>query len=131
MSNRIVSIFKNVKDSNNPFNKSVYYALDRIKNGKSKVQVEQLRQMSDEDYNANKSVLPVVCFNGKFRTRSAKNLINHSGLIILDFDKFDSQQDAKDFKDSICDDEFVFACWISPSGKGVKVLVKIRSEEHT
>src|SRR5690554_4597742 len=130
MINRIVSIFKNVKDSNNPFNKSVYYALDRIKNGKSRVQVEQLRQMSDEDYNANKSVLPVVCFNGKFRTRSAKNLIKHSGLIILDFDKFNTPQDAKDFKDSICDNEFVFACWISPSGKGVKVLVKIPADKN-
>lgn len=130
MNNRIVSIFKNVKDSNNPFNKSVFYALDRIKNGKSKVQVEQLRQMSDADYNANKSVLPVVCFNGKFRTRSAKNLIKHSGLVILDFDKFDTTKDAKDFKDSICDDEFVFACWISPSAKGVKVLVKIPADNN-
>lgn len=126
--NRIVSIFKEIRDVNNPFNKSVYYALDRIKQGKSKELVEQLRLMSTDDYNKNKSRLPVTCFNGKFRTRSAKNLIEHSGLIILDFDKFESTQDAKDFKDSICDNEFVFSCWISPSGKGVKVLVKIPAE---
>ena len=81
--------------------------------------------MSDEDYNKNKSKLPVVCFNGKFRTRSIAGLIEHSGLIVLDFDKFDTQKDAEDFKESVRDNEFVFSAWISPSGKGIKVLVKI------
>jgi hypothetical protein len=122
---KYVSIFKSIKDPNSPFTKNVFFALDRIKNGNSKDYVLQLRQMSDEDYNKNKSKLPVVCFNGKFRTRSIAGLIEHSGLIVLDFDKFDTQKDAEDFKESVRDNEFVFSAWISPSGKGIKVLVKI------
>jgi len=123
--NRIVSLFKTITDVNNPYNKSVMYALERIRTGKSKDFVEQLRLMNKEDYEKNKSKLPITCFNGKFRVRNASALIEHSGLIILDFDKFETNQDALNFKDSICDNEFVFACWISPSAKGVKALVKI------
>lgn len=125
MIQKTVSIYKSVQDVNNAFNKSVFYALDRIKNGKSKELVEQLRQLPDEDYNKKKSILPGVCFNGKFKQRSISGLIEHSGLIILDFDKFKTTEDAIVFRDSISSDEFIFACWLSPSGKGIKALVKI------
>lgn len=118
-----VSIFKNIKDVTNPYNKNVYYALERIKSGKSKELVERIR--AGEDL---KRELPYVCFSGTFEHRSAKGLKNHSGLICLDFDKFNSFQDVIDFKNSICDDSFIFSCWISPSGNGLKVLVKIPAE---
>jgi len=129
MTNPIVSIFKKVNEPNSPFQKNVLYCLDRIRSGKSKDLVEQLRKMSDEDYAKNKSKLPGCCFNGKFSNRAASGLIEHSGLIILDFDKFDTKEDARNFKDSIMSDEFVFSTWISPSEKGVKVLVKIPAVE--
>lgn len=126
--NPIISIFKKVTDTTNPYQKSVIYALDRIKNGNSKDTIEQLRAMSTEDYNKNKSKLPGVCFNGKFKTRSEANLILHSGLMILDFDKFESLEETIIFKESICDDKYIFSAWISPSGKGIKALVKIPPE---
>jgi len=121
----IISIFKKITDVNNPFNKDVSYALKRIQEGKSKDFVEQLRLMSPEDYSKNKSKLPVVCFNGKFKSRSITGLIEHSGLIILDFDKFKTKEDAIEFKDSILSDEYIYSVWISPSALGVKILVKI------
>lgn len=121
----IVSIFKSVKDPNTPFNKSIQYALERIQKGNSKVMVEQLRQMSESDYNKNKAKLPGVCFNGKFKNRSASGLIEHSGIIVLDFDKLNSREDAENLRDSISDDNYVMAAWISPSAKGIKVLVKV------
>jgi len=121
----IISIFKKITDVNNPFNKDVSYALKRIQEGKSKDFVEQLRLMNPEDYSKNKSKLPVVCFNGKFKSRSITGLIEHSGLIILDFDKFKTKEDAIEFKDSILSDEYIYSVWISPSALGVKILVKI------
>lgn len=131
--NPIISIFKNVSDINNPHQKSLMYALDRIKNGSSKNMIEQLRAMSKEDYDKNKTKLPGVCFNGKFKTRSAKNIIQHSGLIILDFDKFETIEETVIFKESICDIDFILSAWISPSGKGIKALVKIppEAENHS
>jgi hypothetical protein len=128
---KIVSIFKSIKDPNSPFNKSVETCLKRIKEGNSKDLVEQLRLMSPEDYSKNKSKLPVVCFNGKFRARSITGLELHSGLCILDFDKFQTRQDAIDFKDSISSDEYIYSVWISPSALGVKTLVKIPGDPKT
>lgn len=120
-----VSFFKSVKDANTPYQKSLDYALKRIKDGNSKEFVEQLRLMNEEDYNRNKGMLPGVCFSGKFRQRSAAGLIEHSGFIVLDFDKFKSKEDAIIFKDSICSDEYVYSAWLSPSAKGIKLLVKV------
>lgn len=124
-----VTIFKNVKDVTNGHHKDIAYCLDRIKNGASKVMVEYLRSLSHDEYQKEKGKLPSICFNGTFSRRADDGIIKKSGLIILDFDKFDSEEDAMIFKDSICSNEYVFACWISPSAKGVKVLVKIPSNE--
>lgn len=128
----LVSIFKTVMDSSNPFNKDVYYALDRIKSGKSKALNEQIRSKSTKDeQNKLKKGLPGVCFNGTFFNRSIKGLDKRSGLIILDFDGLPSLEDTIKFKEEICKDEFIFSCWISPSARGVKVLVKVPTEgEH-
>ncbi len=124
----IVSIFKSVKDPNTPFNKDVLIALERIKSGNSKDKIDQLRVMSDEDYAKNKSKLPGVCFNGKFKTRSASGLVQHSGLITLDFDKLKDMKAAIALRDKMSKDKYTFASWISPSGKGIKVLVRIPAE---
>ena len=122
----LVSIFKTVMDSSNPFNKDVYYALDRIKSGKSKALNEQIRLAESKDeQNKLKKGLPGVCFNGTFKQRSIRGIDKRSGLIILDFDGLATFEDTIKFKEEICKDEFVFSSWISPSGKGIKILVKI------
>jgi hypothetical protein len=123
-----VTIYKKATDVSNGFTKDVLFCLERIKQGKSKETIEWLRTLSKVDYDKNKSKLPGVCFNGVFEYRSIAGIKEHSGLCILDFDKFQTYQDTIDFKNSICDDEFIYSAWISPSGKGIKALVKIPSE---
>ena len=119
-----VSIFKNVFSSSQPFQKSIEYCLDRIRNDRNKAIVDKVRQGDKKA----KEQLPGVCFNGTFSNRSAAGLIQRSGLIVLDFDKFETEEEAAMFKDSILDDEYIFAAWISPSYKGEKVLVQIETE---
>lgn len=120
----LVSIFKSVFETNTPYHKDILYVLDRIKKGNSKDKVKSIREGT-----GNKKTLPGVCFNGTFKKRDAASIIDYSGLIILDFDKFNSQNDAVEFKNNLREDSYVFSCWISPSGKGVKVLVKISSND--
>jgi hypothetical protein len=126
-----VTIYKRASDTSNGFIRNIDFCLLRIKDGKSKDVVEWLRTLSNEDYQKNKSKLPGVCFNGVFDYRSIAGLKEHSGFIILDFDKFETKQEAVDFRDSISSDEFVYSCWLSPSGKGVKVLVKIPKDAES
>jgi len=123
-----VTIYKKATDVSNGFTKDVLFCLERIKQGKSKEMVEWLRTLQKIEYDKNKSKLPGVCFNGVFEYRSLAGIKEHSGLCILDFDKFTTSQDAIDFRNSISDDEYIFSSWISPSGKGVKALVKIPAE---
>lgn len=123
-----VTIYKKATDVSNGFTKDVLFCLERIKQGKSRETVEWLRTLEKTDYDKNKNKLPGVCFNGVFEYRSLAGIKQHSGLIILDFDKFETPQDAIDFKNSISDDVYIFSSWISPSGKGVKALVKIPAE---
>lgn len=121
-----VSVFKSVKDIGNPFDKDVFYVLDRIKIGRSKDIVDKIR-LGDTSL---KIKLPGVCFNGTFKKRAVDGICAKSGFIILDFDKFDTIEETEKFKNKISKDKFTFACWISPSGLGVKVLFKIPIDDR-
>lgn len=123
-----VTIYKKGDDVSNGFVRSAKYCLDRIKNGKSKEKVLWLRTLDSSEYSKHKMSLPAVCFNGEFKYRSLAGIVKHSGLIILDFDKFKTDKEVLEFKDSICDDKYVYAAWVSPSGLGLKVLVKIPAD---
>jgi len=120
-----ITIFKTISETGTPFIKSVEYALDRIKNGKSKELVQKFRETKETIY---KNSLVSVCFSGTFNYRNEKGCTEHSGLVVLDFDKVGNEQETIDFKNELKKDEFIFACWISPSGIGVKALVKVPAE---
>ena len=70
--------------------------------------------------------LPVVMYSGKFDGRKDEDLKEHSNIIVLDFDHIDVAQSKK----ALATDDYVFACWISPSGDGLKALIKIASADQ-
>ena len=110
----MITIFKNIY-SKEPKYVSVEYCLDRIKNGRSKFAVEEIRNTLDKDKADNlKKNLPSVCFSGKFgANRQDVDLIAHSGFIVLDFDNV---YELRDRQTEIISQPFVYACWVSPSG---------------
>ena len=119
----MITIFKNIY-SKEPKYVTVEQCLERIKNGKSKAAVEEIRNTLDKDKADNlKKNLPSVCFSGKFGpNRQDVDLIKHSGYIVLDFDNV---FELRDKQTEIISQPFVYACWVSPSGKGLKALIKI------
>jgi hypothetical protein len=118
-----VTIFKNIF-SKEPHFITVDKALDRIKLGASKGLVLDIRLALDkEKANKLKLNLPSICFSGKFGAdRKDEQLVQHSGFIVLDFDDI---SDLRDKQTEIIQKDFVYACWVSPSGNGLKALVKI------
>lgn len=71
-----------------------------------------------------KTTLPVVYFCGEFKDNPVKkNFVNHSGLLILDFDDTDTVKLKEQFKKR----PFTYSCFDSPSGnnKSLKVLLRI------
>jgi hypothetical protein len=118
-----VTIFKNIF-SKEPHFINVDKALERIKLGASKALVLDIRLALDkEKANKLKLNLPSICFSGKFGAdRKDEQLVAHSGFIVLDFDDI---SDLRDKQTEIIQKDFVYACWVSPSGNGLKALVKI------
>ena len=126
MEEEIVTIFKNIKQTDQPFHLAVSKILERIKIGKSSELIKKIRTESDkEEINTLKQQLPSICFSGIFKKRNDDSLLTHSGLICLDFDKYDTQKNLLSQKEILTKDKYVYSVFISPSGKGLKALVKI------
>jgi hypothetical protein len=118
-----VSFFKTIKNTSPQYSKDVGILLDRIREGKSQKIITQLRVEPDpEKIKEIKMLLPVVCFNGEFTKRANKFIKKPSGLMVLDFDNLDNPVE---YKSKLSKDPRIFSCWISPSGKGVKALLRI------
>ena len=117
-----VTIFKNVFEKTDPHYITIQQALERIQNGRSSTLVSDVREGNKEK----KLELPVVCFSGEFTSRADNDLFEHSGFIILDFDHVDVDST----KRALGTDDFIYSCWTSPSGNGVKALVQITNPER-
>lgn len=118
----MVTIYENIY-SNNPHYISVDAALARIKSGKSKHRIDEIRACLDKDKaDAIKRQLPSVCFSGKFKNRKDEELTEHSGFLVMDFDEV-GEIDV--LMAELANKPFVYACWLSPRGNGVKALVRL------
>jgi len=128
---RTVTIFKNIAETQEPFYRPVEFILHRIKEGSSSDLVKKIRKETDKDKrNALKKSLPSICFSGKFSKRSDVALIESSGLITLDFDGYTKKKDLITDKAKFCKNKYVYSCFISPSGAGLKVLVRIPQDPN-
>ena len=117
-----VTIFKDVKSTKAPHHIQLATALSRIQRGKSKDLIHEIREGNKEK----KLELPVVCFSGEFSSRADEALFEHSGYIVLDFDHVDVEAT----KTALATDDYIYACWVSPSGDGIKALVRITNPER-
>lgn len=104
---------------------SIYKALEDIKNGVYKEQTLKARHYINDKakYDSEKKKLPLIGWSGTFTTRGNENLIDFSGFASLDYDKVYNGFD--ELISKVNQDKYTFASFITPSGIGLKVLVKI------
>ena len=130
-----ITVYRSLFDSKGvAFYLTIDKALERIKKGKSKLLVEEIRKETNkEKRNQLKKKCICVLFNGEFSAWNDNSLINHSGFCILDFDNFESEKELKEQKQILSKDKYTYSVFVSPSGNGLKCLVKIpqcTKEEH-
>ena len=124
-----ITIFKNIRETETPFYRPIDTILERIKDGSSKELVKLIRKEKDKlERNTIKKELPAICFSGTFNKRNDASIVEHSGIICLDFDGYTKQKDLLQDKESISKDRHTYSVFISPSGNGLKVLVKIPTD---
>jgi len=121
-----ITIFQNIKDTSQPFFVDVGVVLKRIQEGKTKELVKKIRLEKDKSKrNILKQSLPAICFSGQFTKRNDNSLNIHSGLICLDFDGYKSNRELLQEKERLSKSKYVYSVFISPSGEGLKALVRI------
>ena len=121
-----ITIFKDIKSTSQPFYVDVSIILTRIQEGKSKDLVKKIRLEKDKSKrNLIKQSLPAICFSGEFTKRNDNSLNQHSGLICLDFDGYSSNKELLQEKERLCKSKYAYSVFVSPSGEGLKALVKI------
>ena len=124
-----VSIFRNFNQVVENLDISVI--LEQIRSGKYKSRIlalrEMLRQGKTDEYNDAKRSLPAFTPSGLFEGgRKLEFLKEYSGLIILDIDKL-TQDQLIATRSRVEEIPNTHACFISPSGNGLKILVKVFS----
>ena len=124
-----VSIFRNFNQVVE--NLDITTILEQIRSGKYKSRIlalrEMLRQGKIDEYNDAKRSLPAFTPSGLFEGgRKMEYLKEYSGLIILDIDKL-TQEQLCAARSRVEEIPYTHACFISPSGNGLKILVKVFS----
>ena len=107
--------------------------LEQIKKGDWKTQIEEIQyHISNGDVdkaNSLKRKLPAFTISATFKERRKKDDIDsYTGLLHLDYDKL---VNAQEVKDQVMEMPFTYAAFISPSGNGVKVIVKSDNDLST
>ena len=101
--------------------------LEQIKTGRWKKQIDEIRYHINngdtEQVNALKKRLPAFTISATFkqRGRTKVDVDTYTNLLHLDYDYIDNVQE---LKAKVVDMPYTYAAFISPSGKGLKVLVK-------
>jgi hypothetical protein len=85
--------------------------------------------ISKDKYNLiKKENIPCVTLSGTFNYRASTGLISHSGLMQVDIDKVEEYQATFS---KLCHDDYIYVCFRSPGGKGIKAIVKINPSPET
>lgn len=115
-------------------NRPLLEILEDIKKGEWKTQIEALRNIPRTDekaYSDAKTKLPafMISMSSKGGLK-ASDIQTHSGFLQIDIDKIGATE-ASGLRDAMATDEHVVAAWISPSGDGLKAIIRIPKNAKT
>ncbi|TSA28391.1 MAG: virulence-associated E family protein [Bacteroidetes bacterium] len=124
-----VSLFKNFNRVEQ--NLELGVILDQIRGGKYKAKVLVLRELVRhgklDEYNDQKRSLPGFTPSGLFEGgRKLQHLKEYSGVLVLDLDDL-TQDQLVSIRSRVEEIHFTYACFISPGGQGLKILVRVFS----
>ncbi len=129
-----VSMFKSLADPT-PTSITFDEFLDAVRDGDAKSAITRIRAEPDEEkQKVLKRLLPCVTLSGVFSGgHRQEHLVEHSGLICIDFDvdrNPDINGHAEDLRDHLVKDEFVRAAFVSARGNGVAAVCRIEDQRH-
>ena len=129
-----ISTYRHIEETENTVI-DLNIILKHIKNGRWQTQITEIRDCINGGENEKASILkkglPAFTLSGTFNERRKKEYIDtYSSILHLDYDKV---EDVASLKEIIIRIPFTYSAFISPSGKGLKVIIMTNSEleSHT
>ena len=120
-----ITVFENFQ--NRKGNYELVKVLNAIKDGKFSKEITQLRVAdSEKEKERVKNALPAFTPSVVLNTgRKFTDGDTYSGIIHLDYDKLDDVPGALKKIKAL---DYTYSCFISPSGNGIKVFVRVNNE---
>jgi hypothetical protein len=123
-----VAYFANLK-SRKAQNRSISSILVEIQNGTHAKRIAAMRQAQGENRDNLKRQLPCFMASGTSTgSHKAADFLDHSGLLQVDVDDVGEER-AAELRDELGHDPHIFAAFVSPSGSGVKALIRIPADK--
>jgi hypothetical protein len=87
---------------------------------------DRLRRMrkGSPEHTTMKKQIPCFIPQGVFAKRGKAHIKTPAELMVIDIDNLQSMAEAEAYRDGLRDDPHVYAAFVSPSGNGVKILVR-------
>lgn len=109
--------------------------LELIKNGDWQDEINNVRSKvaanaSEKEIGEVKNTLNYFTASGTFTTRNDAGLIQHSGLLALDFDKLAEYTTIEDAWKAITSDKYTHHAFLSCTGRGICAIVHIDPSKH-
>ena len=120
--------FKSLRNTKPEVVVSLTEVLAEIASDKYKSQIEEIRKAEFPSKSPLKDKLPVFTPTGIFNYRSLAGLEEYNGLMCLDIDHV---EDPNSLKEQCKNLNYVYAAFITPSGKGLKVMIKSPATAET
>lgn len=117
-----ITLFPTIREINNPRPSLLLEVLENIKSRSNPYQqiIKDINNAPKDEANNLKLALPPICFSGTFDRREDSGLTQYSQLVCIDVDDV---RDLNTFRKEMKDVPFVYSCFVSPSGKGLKILI--------
>ncbi len=107
--------------------------LEGVRKGKWEDEVNEVRVISDKkERDELKETLPSVTISGEFEQRYDANIKHHTGFIGIDIDDkgIPDGMSLDEVKSLVCCSKYVYACFLSASGRGLCVVMKVNPVKH-
>jgi len=113
--------FSSIKNTKPMGTEDLLIVLNEIASDKYKLQIDEIRKAENPSKSPLKDKLPLFTPTGIFTHRSMAGLESYNGIICLDIDNVSNPQELKEKCKKL---NYVFSAFITPSGQGLKVLIK-------
>ena len=120
--------FSSIKNTKPMGTEDLLNVLNEIASDKYKVQIDEIRKAENPSKSPLKDKLPLFTPTGIFTYRSMAGLEAYNGIICLDIDNVSNPQELKEKAKLL---PWVYAAFITPSGQGLKILVKTTATPET